>query len=45
MNDVTEPASKKKYPRPGGGRKVTALPVREALYDWFKDIHEMLKER
>lgn len=44
-NDVAEPASKKKYRQPGGGRKVVAPPVREALYDWFLDVRGSLKAR
>jgi len=44
-SEVTIPATKSKYCQPGGGRKVVAPTVREALYDWFIDIHGILKGR
>ena len=43
--DIKEPPTKSKFRNPGGGRKVTAPEVREALYDWFIDIRGSLKAR
>ena len=44
-SEITVPAPKSKYRQPGGGRKVVAPDVREALYDWFVDIRGTLKAR
>ena len=44
-NDISEPPTKKRYRQSGGGRKVVAPSVREALYDWFIDIRGSLKAR
>ena len=43
--DIKEPPTKSKFRNPGGGRKVNAPEVREALYDWFIDIRGSLKAR
>ena len=44
-NEVTERPSKSKFRQPGGGRKVVAPTVREALYEWFIDVRGSLKAR
>ena len=43
--DIKKPPTKSKFRNPGGGRKVTAPEVREALYDLFIDIRGSLKAR
>ena len=43
--EIVEPPAKSKFCNPGGGRKVTAPEVREALYDWFIDVRGSLKAR
>ncbi|CAL4062693.1 unnamed protein product [Meganyctiphanes norvegica] len=37
--------SNKKFRGPGGGRKVKAIEVRQAAFDWFVDIRSTLKGR
>ena len=44
-SEVAMPTAKSKYRQPGGGRKVVAPTVREALYDWFIDIRGALTGR
>ena len=44
-NEVTERPAKSKFRQSGGGRKVVAPTVREALYDWFIDVRGSLKAR
>ena len=43
--DIVEPPTKSKFRNPGGGRKVTAPGVREALDDRFIDVRGSLKAR
>ena len=45
QRDIKESPTKSKFQNPGGGSKVTAPEVREALYDWFIDIRGSLKAR
>ena len=39
------PASKKVYRLPGAGRKVQAMEVRLAMFEWFIDVRGSLKGR
>ena len=37
--------SKKKFRKPGGGRKTRVTNVRDSLFEWFVDVRTSLKAR
>lgn len=44
-NPETEEFDKKRFRKPGAGRKTQALDVREGLFGWFVDVRDVFKAR